>query len=719
MMSYEEFTQKEAALENAPRAEREAFYAKILEKETVKTDVRMMAYFHAALLHYREGDFRAAREILDPFVFDYQSYAYRPEIIACFNLMGVAAYCERSYALSRFYIHEGLKIAREHHEVSRYSYEYNNLAVTYLAQREYEKALEAIRESERNLPDSDLEMHAYVYRNLAEICCHLGCLDEAQAALHRCVEEYNGKALLPNDILLVEMLLHYKLGDAERYQEYRDKVWEKLPTLHAAEFSNIINNLFACEMDAGNYPQVERVLAAMDDYLARNPQETQIGVQTQEKHYIYAKARGDRDGMLAALEKKEKYNAQLLSHAEEVRVRDVDRYLRIGQKLQQALANEAAANHTKTRFLANMSHDIRTPINGIMGMLTIIDTCRDNKAKMDDCLSKIDVSAKHLLSLVNDVLDMTKLERDNIEPEYKPFNLDKVCAETDEIVRFQAESAGLRVEEEHPDVRNVNLLGSELYLKKTLLNLFSNCIKYNKPGGSIYTRMRELERTDDTVTYEFFIRDTGIGMTQDFIDNHLFEAFTQGDNAARSQYGGTGLGMSIVAQIIKKMNGTIQVESTVGEGSSFTVVLPFAIDHDPPAAAQEQPRTGDLRGKRLLVVEDNELNMEIAEFMLQSAGAEVVPVYDGASAVKAYTEAAPGTYQAILMDLMMPVMDGYAATRAIRESGRPDAKTIPIIAMSANAYAEDVQKCLDTGMNAHVSKPLYKDVMLQTIARFV
>ena len=565
MMSYEEFTQREAALESAPQAEREAFYAEILEKETAKTDVRMMAYFRAALLHYREGDFRAAREILEPFVIDYQSYAYRPEIIACFNLMGVAAYCERSYALARFYIHEGLKIARENHEISRYSYEYNNLAVTYLAQHEYEKALEAIREAERHLPDSDREMHAYVYRNLSEICCHLDRLDEAQAALTRCVEEYDGRTLLPDDILLVEMLLYYKLGDAERYEKCRDEVWQKLPAMHAAEFGNTANNLFACEMDAGNYPQVERILAAMDDYLVRNPQEITIGVQTQEKYHAYAKARGDRDGMLAALEKKEKYNAQLLAHAEEVRVRDVDRYLRMGQKLQQALANEASANHSKTRFLANMSHDIRTPINGILGMLTIVDTCRDNKDKMDDCLAKIDVSAKHLLSLVNDVLDMTKLERDTFTLESKPFNLDRVCIE----------------------------------------------------------------------------------------------------------------------------------------------------------AAEKTPPASDLRGKRLLVVEDNELNMEIAEFMLKSTGAEVVPVFDGESAVKAYAQAAPGTYQAILMDLMMPVMDGYAATRAIRSSGRPDAGTIPIIAMSANAYAEDVQKCLDTGMNAHISKPLYKDVMLETIERFV
>ena len=652
MMSYEEFTQKEAVLENAPRAEREKFYVDILEKETGKTDVRMMAYFHASLLHYREGDFRAAREILEPFVIDYQSYAYRPEIIACFNLMGVAAYCECAYALARFYIREGLKIAREHKEASRYSYEYNNLAVTYLAQRDYEKALDAIREAEQNLPQSDKKMHAYVYRNLAE-------------------------------------------------------------------FSNAASNLFDCAMDAGDSVQIEHILAAMDDYLTRNPQEIQIGVRMQEMCYTYAKSRDDRDAMLAAMEKKDQYNIKLLEHAEEVRVRDVDRYLRMGQQLQQALANEASANRTKTRFLANMSHDIRTPINGIMGMLTIIDTCRDDKEKMDDCLSKINISARRLLSLVNDVLDMTKLERDTFELEHKPFNLDKVCAEAGEIVRFQAESMGLHVEEEHPDVHTVNLLGSELYLKKILLNLFSNCAKYNKPGGAIYTRLRELQRTDDTVTYEFFIRDTGIGMTQEFIDNHLFEAFVQGENAARSQYGGTGLGMSIVAQLIHKMKGTIKVESTVGEGSSFTVVLPFEIDHDPPAVETRFTQTGDLCGKRLLVVEDNELNMEIAEFMLKGAGAEVDSVFDGESAVKAYTDAAPGTYLAVLMDLMMPVMDGYAATRTIRESGRPDAKTIPIIAMSANAYAEDVQKCLDTGMNAHISKPLYKEFMLETIKRFV
>ena len=667
-MTYEEFDKRCDELENAPLPERKTFFADVLAGETEKTDVRMMAFFRYALLFYREGDFLAAREILEPFIIDYKSYRYRPEIIACFNLVGVVAYYVQEYALSRFYIHEGLKIAREHNEVSRYAYEYNNLAVTYLAQQDYEKALEVIREAEKNMPVSDEVMHAYIYRNLAEICCHLDRLDEAKDALAKCLASC--------------------------------KV------------------LFDCGMDAGDNAQVEWVLDAMDAYLRRDPKEAQVGLRAETCRYEYAKANGNTGLMLAALEKKETYYALVLARKEEVRVRDAGRYLHIGQRLHNALESEAGANRTKTRFLANMSHDIRTPINGILGMLEVIRDCRSDEARVDDCLGKIDISAKHLLSLVNDVLDMSKIESNSFVVEAKPFNLGQTLAEVDDIVRFQAEQSGLRLYTDHDDVHDADLLGSALYLKKILVNLYSNAIKYNKPGGSITTRLREVSRTADTAVYAFTIRDTGIGMTQDFIDNHLFEAFSQEDNAARSQYGGTGLGMSIVSQLVQKMNGTITVESTVGEGSSFTVTLPFAIDHDPPAAEPEKEASTDLHGKRLLVVEDNELNMEIAEFMLKSAGAEVVKAFDGESAVRAFA-ADPAGCDAILMDLMMPVMDGYAAARAIRASGQPRAGTVPIIAMSANAYAEDVKKCLDSGMNAHISKPLFKDVMLRTIARFV
>ena len=717
MMTYEEFDKRCDELENAPLQERKTFFADVLAGETEKTDVRMMAFFRYALLFYRGGDFLAAREILEPFIIDYKSYRYRPEIIACFNLVGVVAYYVQEYALSRFYIYEGLKIAQEHSEVSRYAYEYNNLAVTYLAQQDYEKALEVIREAEKNMPVSDEVMHAYIYRNLAEICCHLDRLDEAKDALAKCVA-YRGREILPEEVRIVNTLLTYKSGDTAGYKRCCAELRENLPQLHAEEFLASCKVLFDCGMDAGDNAQVEWVLDAMDVYLRRDPKEAQVGLRAETCRYEYAKANGNTALMLAALEKKETYYALVLARKEEIHVRDAGRYLRIGQRLQNALESEAGANRTKTRFLANMSHDIRTPINGILGMLEVIRDCRSDEARVDDCLGKIDISAKHLLSLVNDVLDMSKIESNSFVVDAKPFNLARTLAEVDDIVRIQAEQSGLRLYTDHDDVRDADLLGSALYLKKILVNLYSNAIKYNKPGGSITTRLREVSRTADTAVYAFTIRDTGIGMTQDFIDNHLFEAFSQEDNAARSQYGGTGLGMSIVSQLVQKMNGTITVESTVGEGSCFTVTLPFAIDHDPPAAGPEKEASTDLHGKRLLVVEDNELNMEIAEFMLKSAGAEVVKAFDGESAVRAFA-ADPAGCDAILMDLMMPVMDGYAAAKAIRAGGQPRAGTVPIIAMSANAYAEDVKKCLDSGMNAHISKPLFKDVMLRTIARFV
>ena len=579
-MTYEEFDKRCDELENAPLPERKTFFADVLAGETEKTDVRMMAFFRYALLFYREGDFLAAREILEPFIIDYKSYRYRPEIIACFNLVGVVAYYVQEYALSRFYIREGLKIAQEHSEVSRYAYEYNNLAVTYLAQQDYEKALEVIREAEKNMPVSDEVMHAYIYRNLAEICCHLDRLDEAKDALAKCVA-YRGREILPEEVRIVNTLLTYKSGDTAGYKRCCAELRENLPQLHAQEFLASCKVLFDCGMDAGDNAQVEWVLDAMDAYLRRDPKEAQVGLRAETCRYEYAKANGNTALMLAALEKKETYYALVLARKEEVRVRDAGRYLRIGQRLHNTLESAASANRTKTRFLANMSHDIRTPINGILGMLEVIRDCRSDEARVDDCLGKIDISAKHLLSLVNDVLDMSKIESNSFVVEAKPFNLARTLVEVDDIVRFQAEQNGLRLYTDHDDV------------------------------------------------------------------------------------------------------------------------------HD-----------ADLHGKRLLAVEDNELNMEIAEFMLKSAGAEVVKAFDGESAVRAFA-ADPAGCDAILMDLMMPAMDGYAAARAIRASGQPRAGTVPIIAMSANAYAEDVKKCLDSGMNAHISKPLFKDVMLRTIARFV
>ena len=348
-MTYEEFDKRCDELENAPLLERKTFFADVLAGETEKTDVRMMAYFRYALLFYREGDFRTAREILEPFIIDYKSYRYRPEIIACFNLVGVVAYFVQEYALSRFYIHEGLKIAQEHSEVSRYAYEYNNLAVTYLAQQDYGKALEAIREAEKNLPVSDEVMHAYVYRNLAEICCHLDRLDEAKDALAKCVA-YRGREVLPEEVRIVNTLLTYKAGDTAGYKRCCAELREHLPQLHAEEFLASCKVLFDCGMDAGDNAQVEWVLDAMDAYLRRDPKEAQVGLRAETCRYEYAKANGNTALMLAALEKKETYYALVLARKEEVHVRDVGRYLHIGQRLHNALESEASANRTRRAF---------------------------------------------------------------------------------------------------------------------------------------------------------------------------------------------------------------------------------------------------------------------------------------------------------------------------------------------------------------------------------
>ena len=566
-MTYEEFDKRCDELENAPLPERKTFFADVLAGETEKTDVRMMAYFRYALLFYREGDFLAAREILEPFIIDYKSYRYRPEIIACFNLVGVVAYYVREYALSRFYIHEGLKIAREHSEVSRYAYEYNNLAVTYLAQQDYEKALEAIREAEKNMPASDEVMHAYVYRNLAEICCHLDRLDEAKDALAKCVA-YRGREILPEEVRIVNTLLTYKAGDTAGYKRCCAELREHLPRLHAQEFLASCKVLFDCGMDAVDNAQVEWVLDAMDAYLRRDPKEAQVGLRAETCRYEYAKANGNTALMLAALEKKETYYALGLARKEEVHVRDVGRYLHIGQRLHNALESEASANRTKTRFLANMSHDIRTPINGIMGMLDIAEDNFDNKARVRDCMTKMRGAASHLLSLINDVLDMTKIESGNMQMLDTSFDLRALLDSCCSIVEGQIVDRHMTFTKQIGPFWHPYLIGSELHIRQVLINILSNAVKYTPDGGEINFRAKETLFEEGLVHLRMEIKDNGIGMSEEFLQ-HIFEPFTQEQRSSRTHYKGTGLGMAITKKLVDQMHGSLDVESEPGKGSTI------------------------------------------------------------------------------------------------------------------------------------------------------
>ena len=456
----------------------------------------------------------------------------------------------------------------------------------------------------------------------------------------------------------------------------------------------------------------------MDKHISEHPNEIKVGITGAEFKYNYACKRGDTVAMLEALEQENHYKDLLIRQSEQNHVKSLQESMEINKQLRKAIASKEKAAAAKSQFLANMSHDIRTPINGIMGMLEIIRKTKGNQDKEEECLDKIEVSSKLLLSLVNDVLDMAKLDTDAVVLSHEPFNLDRICNETVEAVSFQAEEAGLEITGEHDDYTGINILGSPLHLKKILINLFSNSVKYNKPNGKIHMSMKTLEQTEDTITCEFKIRDTGIGMSQEFVEKKLFHPFVQADTSSRSNYTGTGLGMSIVKQLIDKMGGTISVESELGEGTCFTVVIPFEIDHETSLKQSEKVKNADISGLNIMVAEDNELNMEIIEFLLTEQGAQVEKVQNGQEALDKFEGSEAGTYDVILMDLMMPVMDGISATKAIRASKHADAETIPIIAMTANAFKEDIEKCLNAGMNKYLSKPVDIFSLLKVLSEY-
>ena len=389
------------------------------------------------------------------------------------------------------------------------------------------------------------------------------------------------------------------------------------------------------------------------------------------------------------------------------------------ERLRAEVDEATLANKAKTEFLSRMSHDIRTPINGVMGMLEIIKKNREDHERVDDCLEKIHVSSEHLLSLINDVLNMSKLESGHMEPEHVPFDLDDVMKDVRALNEAQVAKTSIVYTYSKTSFTHAKLIGSPLHLRQILLNLFSNAAKYNKENGTIKTYAEEIACDENTATFRFTIRDTGIGMSEDFVNNELFEPFTQEKQGARTQYQGTGLGMSIVKELIEKMNGTITVESVLGEGSAFTVTLPFEIDKHPSAQAAANGAADEtaLHGLKVLLAEDNELNMEIAEFFLEDMGAETMQAWNGKEAVEAFRNSAPGEIGVILMDIMMPVMDGLEAVQRIRALDRPDAKTVPIIAMTANAFSEDVERSRKAGMTEHLSKPLNAETLKKAILR--
>ncbi len=389
------------------------------------------------------------------------------------------------------------------------------------------------------------------------------------------------------------------------------------------------------------------------------------------------------------------------------------------QAIMELLEKVRRANSAKSEFISHMSHDLRTPINGILGMLAIIEKSPDDPERQRECRKKIRVSTEHLLSLVKDVLQVSKLESGRPATVEEPFDLHDTLEDCITILSTQAEEKGIRLVLEEVDLQHSKLIGNSLYLKQILMNTIDNALKYNRPHGSVFVQVTETSFRNGVASYRFVIEDTGIGIGDDF-KKHIFEPFTQEHPDARTHYNGVGLGMSIVKQLVDQMKGNIEVDSQLGKGSVFQITLPMQVDGAWSTQPVDEDRNiqSNIAGMQVLLVEDNEINCEIVEFMLKEAGADVVTANDGKAAVEAFAASQPGTFGCVLMDLMMPVMSGYEATRVIRGLDRSDAKNVPIIALSANAFEEDVAMAKDAGMNEHLAKPVDIRKMFKVMSRF-
>ena len=386
------------------------------------------------------------------------------------------------------------------------------------------------------------------------------------------------------------------------------------------------------------------------------------------------------------------------------------------EELQQAYTQAQHANSAKSDFLARMSHDIRTPINSIIGLLEIAEHFSSDTEKLRDIRIKCQTVAWYLLSLVDDVLDMSKLESGEVHLVDSAFRLDELLEQCQDIIAPQAEERGIRlVVENRLDKEDCALISSSTHLRQILTNLLSNAVKYNRLHGSITALAEKVDADDENVTVQFTIADTGRGISEEF-QKEMFEPFTR-DPGDESSITGTGLGLPIVKRLTDMMGGSISVQSQVDVGTTFTVVLPFRRDTEQNEAAGGTPvHQESLHGMHVMLVEDNALNLEITEFLLKNEGCTVVTAVNGQEAVRAFEKSKPFYYDAILMDVMMPVMDGLTATRTIRALDRPDARQVQIVAMTANAFAEDVVKCREAGMNSHLAKPFKVEQLIASLA---
>ena len=699
-MKYQELMKEVEGVGKLKLSEQENFYRDVLNESSNDLEVVVAATFYLGMAYYYEGNFNKAKEIIEPIILQYQSMPFVRELISAFNLMGVMLYYDGANVSSRYYYNKALQIAMEHEDVGHYCYEYNNISITYVKQEKYEEALDSILKAKEFMPCCVEDMGAYVYLNLALIYNSLNQVDKALEAFNIGLDEHDGKHIILEDYLNCGIELFSKAGMDFELSRCADELEKRIETMYAVEYIDACIALFDYYLEQKMFVQVKAILRYMDSYMAKHPDEIRLGLMVESSRYKYGKVICDLDVIILALEKKNAYFERIFEEEQVRRCHDTERYFEMNRKLQLALENETKANQVKMRFLASMSHDIRTPINGIIGMLQVIQRCGDDKQRIKDAYDKMWISSTHLLSLVNDILDIRTLETDSVVLENKSFKLSQLLGRVQTIIDLQASNSKIELFMK-TQIEHNHLMGSPTHIEKVLLNLLSNAIK---PGGKVYLSVKE--KAD---CFEFVVEDTGIGMSEEFIQDKLFKPFVQ----KNTRIDGAGLGMSIVHELVKKMNGSIEVKSKENKGTLFIVCLPLEVDKNPVKTQSLKPKTVSIENLSILVVEDNDINMEVIEFMLQSEGAIVYKARNGKEAVEQFGQIK--NLDLILMDLMMPIMDGYEATLQIRKKD----KKIPILAMSANAYMQDIQKCYQAGMNGHISKPLYledlKDRIIQIL----
>ena len=836
-MDHEDFLKEKEKIEKLPESDQKEYYIHWLELHTEKTVARVAAILNYARILYREGAFRKVMEVLMPVILNHHAYPYCEEIITCFNQMGLAVNCEAEYSLARHFFQMALDIAKEHHVTSVYAKQHNNIGLTYHDQHDLERAVGEYEAGEAWISDSPIKeiIGPMLYENWANALIGLHRWSEAVEKYYAAKEYLEEE---DEDILMIAMIAFYKLGRREEYQECKQKFLAGLQE-HLRDPLFYIEFLKQ-EIDYDDDAFAAQLYQYMDTYLAEHTGDESWKGRSISADLKYRKAEKEKNfsAMVEAMKLKTEAQEMGLEILEQKRLEALNEYIDISAEKQQALEQAETATRAKSQFLSNMSHDIRTPMNAIFGLTQLLEHDKNDPEKLEDHIQKLKFSSQHLLSLINDVLDMSKIESGEVTLNREFINLADQIAQLRSIVSPQIENKRQKFYIQVHNISHENLMGDAVRLRQILINLLSNAVKYTPNGGTITFELTEQHSEADHSVFEFSVTDTGYGMSPEFAE-HIFEPFTRAEDSRTRQIQGTGLGMSITKNIVDLMGGTITLKSEQGKGSCFRVMVPLDIvtdavplipaesmaliaqdelliqnvttalkevniplyvfesvdkaeaflkvhpvevvllemeddrcrlertvkclkkaaektelilcmDYDQKEPVQEEICSGGickvmerpifltnlaavlhqkarnhadqnlaaenvLRGMKFLCAEDNMLNAEILKAILELEGADCTILPDGKQLVEKFESIQAGEYDAVLMDMQMPVMNGLDAARIIRNSTNPLGRTIPIIAMTANAFSSDIQECLDAGMDAHLSKPLDVDSLRRTV----